>query len=187
MEAGKPARDLEYNDEENVILKNLHLLTAKPMLYILNTDEAPAPSLPSAVLPLGQGETIQISAKLESELADLSPEEARQYLKELGMNETGLDKLIVASYKLLNLVTFLTSGEPETRAWTVKQGTSAPQAAGVIHTDFIKGFVKADVCDWRGFVQYNGWAGIKTSGKLRLEGREYVIQDGDVCYFHIAT
>ena len=98
-----------------------------------------------------------------------------------------MDKLITAGYKLLDLATFLTSGEPETRAWTVKQGTKAPQAAGVIHTDFIKGFVKVDVCDWKDFVEFNGWSGIKTSGKLRLEGKDYTIKDGDTVYFHIAT
>ncbi len=117
----------------------------------------------------------------------MSQEEAKQYLKELGMNETGLDKLIVAGYKLLDLVTFLTSGEPETRAWTVKRGTKAPDAAGVIHTDFIKGFIKADVCDWRDFVECNGWAGVKEKGKMRIEGKEYEIKDGDTVYFHVAT
>ena len=101
------------------------------------------------------------------------------------MTESGLDKLIRASYKLLNLVTFLTSGEPETRAWTVKAETKAPDAAGVIHTDFVKGFVKADVCNWQDFVAFGGWAHIKESGKLRLEGKEYVVQDGDTVYFHI--
>ena len=101
------------------------------------------------------------------------------------MEQTGLDKLITASYKLLNLVTFLTSGEPETRAWTVKQGTKASDAAGVIHTDFVKGFIKADVCNWQDFVAFNGWARIKESGKLRLEGKDYVVRDGDVIYFHI--
>ncbi len=108
-------------------------------------------------------------------------------MKELGMETSGLDKLITESYKLLNLVTFLTSGEPETRAWTVKSGAKGPEAAGVIHTDFIKGYIKADVCNWQDFVQYNGWSGIKESGKLKLEGKEYVVRDGDVVYFHVAT
>ena len=113
--------------------------------------------------------------------------DAKAYLKELGIEQTGLDKLIVASYKLLDLVTFLTSGEPETRAWTVKRGAKAPEAAGVIHTDFIKGFVKADVCNWEDFVKFNGWAGIKESGKLRLEGKDYEVKDGDTMYFHISA
>lgn len=202
LQAGKPARELEYNEDETILIKELQLLTMKPMLYVVNVDEARTGS--SAVIPAASGNPvpiessgfpiklgmtsapqIEISAKLEAELADLSPEEAKEYLKELGMNETGLDKLISASYKLLNLITFLTSGEPETRAWTVRRGAKAPEAAGVIHTDFIKGFVKADVVGWEDFVSAGGWSKIKETGKMRLEGKEYVMQDGDVCYFHI--
>lgn len=105
----------------------------------------------------------------------------------MGMAETGLDKLIKASYELLDLVTFLTSGEPETRAWTVKKGAKAPEAAGVIHTDFIKGFIKADVVNWKDFVEFGGWSKIKETGKMRLEGKDYAVKDGDVVYFHIST
>lgn len=170
--------------DETEIVKDLHLLTMKPMLYVVNIDENQNQPVIQIDEKIPQ---IEISAKLEAELAELDPSEAKEYLKDLGMNETGLDKLIVAGYKLLNLVTFLTSGEPETRAWTVKAGTNAPNAAGVIHTDFIKGFVKADVCDWKDFVEFDGWSGIKTSGKLRLEGKDYIIKDGDTVYFHIAT
>lgn len=184
LEAGKFASSLEYNEEEIEIIKDLHLLTMKPMLYVVNIDENQNQSVVQIDEKIPQ---IEISAKLEAELAELSPEEAKEYLKNLGMNETGLDKLIMAGYKLLNLVTFLTSGEPETRAWTVKVNTTAPNAAGVIHTDFIKGFVKADVCDWKDFVEFGGWSGIKTSGKLRLEGKDYIVKDGDVIYFHIAN
>ena len=183
LEAEKPARELEYNEEELLLMKELCLLTMKPMLYVVNDEEQKANSKEQN---FGVGtETIHVCAKLEAELADLSVAEAREYLKTAGMNESGLDKLITASYKLLNLVTFLTSGEPETRAWTVKNGAKAPQAAGVIHTDFIKGFVKADVCDWKDFVEYGGWSKIRESGKLRLEGKDYVIRDGDTVYFHI--
>ena len=103
----------------------------------------------------------------------------------MGIQETGLDKLIKASYKLLGLITFLTSGEPETRAWTVRQNTKAREAAGVIHTDFIKGFIKADVIGWQDFVSLGGWPHLKESGKMRLEGKEYIVQDGDVIYFHV--
>ncbi len=186
LQAGKPARELEYNEDEILWMKELQLLTMKPMLYVVNTDEQQTSDF--RLQTLGEHEnSIMISAKLEAELADLSPAEAKQYLQELGMTETGLDKLITASYKLLNLITFLTSGEPETRAWTVRQGAKAPEAAGVIHTDFIKGFVKADVVNWQDFVQFGGWSKIKETGKLRLEGKEYIVQDGDVCYFHIAS
>ena len=186
LKSEKFANTLEYTEDELAVVKDLQLLTMKPMLYVLNVDEVQNSKFKvqriDEMIP-----QIEISAKLEAELADLNPEEAKEYLKELGMNETGLDKLIVAGYKLLNLVTFLTSGEPETRAWTVRAGTKAPDAAGVIHTDFIKGFVKADVCNWQDFVEFNGWSGIKTSGKLRLEGKDYIVKDGDTVYFHIAN
>lgn len=183
LEASLPARELSFDEDELVWMKELCLLSMKPMLYVVNVDESPNHEIPQ--LNKNGTEQIVISAKLEAELADLSPEDAAQYLKELGMSETGLDKLIAASYKLLNLVTFLTSGEPETRAWTVKANTKAPDAAGVIHTDFVKGFIKADVCAWKDFVEFGGWSKIKESGKLRLEGKDYVINDGDVIYFHI--
>lgn len=193
LESEKPVRSLDFSEDELEVVKDLHLLTVKPMLYVVNTDEAKSLKVPASpagrhkVLKVDDSEQIEISCKLEAEVAELSPDEAKAYLKELGIEQTGLDKLIVAGYKLLDLVTFLTSGEPETRAWTVKRGTKAPEAAGVIHTDFIKGFVKADVCGWDDFVQYNGWAGIKESGKLRLEGKDYIVQDGDTVYFHISS
>ena len=186
LEEGKPARLLDFNEEEVEVVKELQLLTMKPMLYVVNTDELQIEDFRFQNEEGGVSQ-INISAKLEAEVAELSLEEAKQYLKELGVEQTGLDKLIVAGYKLLDLVTFLTSGEPETRAWTVKRGAKGPEAAGVIHTDFIKGYVKADVCNWEDFIKYNGWSGIKESGKLRLEGKDYIVQDGDVCYFHIAN
>ncbi len=187
LKAEKPARDLEFDEEEMSIVKDLHLLTMKPMLYVVNTEEVP--TTPSPTLgEEGKTQQIQICAKMEAELADLSPQEAQEYLQSLGLTETGLDRLIKAGYKLLNLVTFLTSGEPETRAWTVKRNTKAPDAAGVIHTDFIKGFVKADVVDWKDFVAFGGWGEkLKESGKIKLVGKDYVIQDGDTVYFHISS
>ncbi len=185
LKAEKPARDLEFDEEEMEIVKDLHLLTMKPMLYVINTEEAPVTPSP-ALGEEGKTQQIQICAKMEAELADLSPEESQEYLKSLGLTETGLDRLIKAGYKLLNLVTFLTSGEPETRAWTVKRNTKAPDAAGVIHTDFIKGFVKADVVSWQDFVTLGGWGEkLKESGKIKLVGKDYVVQDGDTVYFHI--
>jgi len=186
LQQGKPARQLEFTADEMVHVREAHLLTMKPMLYVVNTDENEGPRTKEQGPKVSENDPhIYISAKLEAELADLSPEEAKAYLHELGMEQTGLDKLIAAGYKLLNLVTFLTSGEPETRAWTVKVGTKAPDAAGVIHTDFIKGFVKADVIGWQDFVALGGWSHLKESGKMRLEGKEYVVKDGDVVYFHI--
>lgn len=186
LQAGKPARDLEYNEDEALWMKELQLLTMKPMLYVVNTDENSKSEIRNPKID-DKTPQIEISAKLEAELADLSKEEAKDYLKELGLSEAGLDRLITASYKLLNLITFLTSGEPETRAWTVKNGAKAPEAAGVIHTDFIKGFVKADVVNWQDFVKAGGWNKIKETGKMRLEGKDYVVKDGDVVYFHIAS
>ncbi len=185
LQTGSPARQLEYTDDEIALVQELHLLTMKPMLYVVNNDEENKKTRKQENIIDETATQIQISAKLEAELADLSPEEARQYLHELGIEQTGLDKLIVAGYKLLNLITFLTSGEPETRAWTVKADTKAPEAAGVIHTDFVKGFVKADVVNWQDFVAAGGWSKLRETGKMRLEGKEYIIKDGDVCYFHI--
>jgi hypothetical protein len=135
----------------------------------------------------GNASVVFVRAKLEAELAELSLEDAMLYMKDAGIAASGLDRIIVAGYALLNLITYFTSGEPETRAWTVHRGVKAPDAAGVIHTDFVKGFVKADVTDWRDFVSYNGWAGVREAGKLRLEGKDYTVVDGDVCYFHIAA
>ncbi|MEK7084589.1 MAG: redox-regulated ATPase YchF [Patescibacteria group bacterium] len=186
LEQGKPARSLEYTDDEQVVLKDLHLLTMKPMLYVVNVDEKLETGNWKLETELNAS-AIVVCAKLEAELAELSIEDAREYMKSLGMTQSGLDKLIVAGYQLLNLVTFFTSGEPETRAWTVKKNTKAPDAAGVIHTDFIKGFVKADVINWQDFVSCHGWGKARDEGKLRLEGKEYMISDGDVCYFHIAA
>lgn len=186
LQNGGAARDLEYSDDEKEMMRDLCLLTMKPMLYVLNVDEAEAAK--GAPTKINEGTVqIEICAKLESELADLSETEAKVYLNDLGMSETGLDKLIKASYKLLNLVTFLTSGEPETRAWTVQSGAKAPEAAGVIHTDFVKGFIKADVVNWEDFVKFGGWSKIKETGKMRLEGKDYAVKDGDVIYFHINT
>ncbi len=184
LEAGRPARGITYTEDEAKIVRDLHLLTMKPMMYVVNTDEA----LSEGKSAIDDGvPRVYVCARLEAELADLSPEDAASYMKELGMNESGLDKIIVAGYRLLNLITYFTSGEQETRAWTVSQGTSAPLAAGVIHTDFVKGFVKADITPWEDFISAGGWNGVKTSGKLQLVGKEYIVKDGDVCYFHIAT
>ncbi len=184
LEAGKNARTLEYTDDEMEIIRDLHLLSMKPMMYIVNDNEKLAetsfeiePGVPS----------VQICARLEAELVGLSDQEAQEYMKELGMEQTGLDKIIIAGYKLLNLVTFFTSGEPETRAWTVIENTKGPDAAGVIHTDFIKGYIKADVANVADFIESGGWNGVKESGKMRLEGKDYIVKDGDVCYFHVST
>ncbi len=154
-------------------------------MYVVNVDEIS--DFRFQISDFNPNAIVYVCAKLEAELAELSPDEAKEYMRELGMAQSGLDKIIVAGYQLLNLVTFLTSGEPETRAWTVKAGTLAPDAAGVIHTDFVKGFVKADVMPWAEFVACNGWVSAKEKGKVQLVGKDYAVKDGDVCYFHIAS
>lgn len=184
LEAEKPARGLEYDEDEMIVMKELCLLTMKPMMYVVNLDEQTAVSGEKLILEPGVPH-VYVCAKVEEELGELSVEEAKEFMVGLGMDQSGLDKIILAGYKLLNLITFLTSGEPETRAWTVKNGAKAPEAAGVIHTDFIKGFIKADVVDYKDFVELGGWSKVKGTSKIRLEGKEYVVQDGDVVYFHI--
>jgi GTP-binding protein YchF len=184
LNQGKMAREVIANDEERLSLQELHLLTMKPVLYVFNVDEGVSQSLGKK---LNIEPSLEISAKIEAELADLPEKEARELMKDLGMKESGLDRLIIASYKLLDLITFFTSGPKESRAWTVKRGTKAPQAAGVIHSDFERGFIRVEVINWRDFVECGGETGAKEKGLMRLEGKDYLIQDGDVCYFRFAV
>lgn len=184
---GKRAHVVRLTDEEAAFATSLHLLTNKPEIYILNVDEdsvAQGTGLPHNEphwkdLP----DTIAISAKIEAELADLPDADAKQYLTDLGLQQSGLDKLIQQSYKLLHLITFLTTGPMETKAWTIREGTKAPQAAGVIHTDFEKGFIRAEVINWKVLLDLGGEIPAREKGLLRIEGKEYVMQDGDVCHF----
>jgi hypothetical protein len=185
LEQEQAVRDLECTDEEKIIIKTLSLLTAKPLLYVLNVDDERSSASTAVEAELLIEPHVAINAQLESEIAELPADEQEQYKKELGITETGLDKLIKESYKLLDLITYFTSGEPETRAWTVAQNTSAPEAAGVIHTDFIKGFVRAEVINWQDFVNNGGWSKAKEKGLVRTEGKMYEVKDGDTCYFLI--
>ena len=187
LEASRPARELELTDNEKKEVKNLGLLTMKPIIYALNTkdDLAPSPLLAKERVENWQGKIVAIDAKLEAEVAGLPEEEQAEYVKELGLKMSGLDKLIKASYEILGLITFLTTGPDETRAWTIKRGTKAPPAAGVIHTDFTKGFVRAEVINWKKFIQAGSEAKARELGWIKTEGKEYVIQDGDVCNFLI--
>ena len=162
-------------------VKVLGLLTIKPIIYVLNTAAANS----GTVEAKWDGKVIKIDAKIEAEIANLPEAEQAEYIKELGLNESGLDKLIKASYEILGLITFLTTGADETRAWTIKRGTKAPEAAGVIHTDFTKGFIRAEVIGWEKFVEAKGESKAREQGWIRTEGKEYVIQDGDVCNFLI--
>ncbi len=185
LEAGKATRELEFNEEEKLIVRDLHLLTMKPMMYVVNVEETFLGKKDFSKI-LGSAPYVEISAKIEAEIAELNSEDAKMFMDDLGMKETGLDRLIVAGYKLLNLITYFTSGEQETRAWTVTRGTLGPEAAGVIHTDFVKGYIKAEIASVTDFVELGGWSGVKEKGKMQLVGKDYEVKDGDVCYFHIA-
>lgn len=180
LDQGKMASDVTLEHDEMMLAKQLNLLTLKPILYVANVAEGEI-NHPS---PLTMSNSLTISAKIESELVELGADEAREYMETLGIKQSGLDRLAVASYQLLRLLTFFTSGEKETRAWTVENGAHAPQAAGRIHTDFEKGFIKAEIVDWRELVDQGGWVGAKDKGLVRLEGKDYMMRDGDVCLFH---
>jgi GTP-binding protein YchF len=193
LREGKPARLAKIAEEDETAFKALNLLTAKPVLYVCNVDEALAATgnahsnrVEERAKAEGAGCVI-ISAKIESELAELSPEERRAYLAELGLEEPGLNRLIREGYKLLGLITYFTAGPKEARAWTVTRGTRAPQAAGVIHTDFEKGFIRAETIPYDDYVSLGGEAGARDAGKMRLEGKDYVVKDGDVLHFRFAT
>lgn len=185
LSAGKLAITVEFTDEERETIKDIRLLTNKPILYVVNVNEEDAND-PNWVSPLGPDRlAVPISVKIEAELAGLPAAEANDMLSALGMTESGLDKVIKKCYKLLSLVTYLTTGEQETRAWTIKRDTKAPQAAGVIHTDFEKNFIRAEVISYSDYVECDGEAGARHKGKLRIEGKDYMMQDGDVCHFRI--
>ncbi len=193
LRAGKPARLAAIEEDERAEFRSLGLLTAKPVLYVCNVDEASAAtgSMHSArVEALAKAEgagCVIISAKIEAELAELPADERQAYLAELGLQEPGLNRLINEGYKLLGLITYFTAGPKEARAWTVPEGTRAPQAAGVIHTDFEKGFIRAETIAYDDYVALSGEAGARDAGKLRLEGKDYVVKDGDVLHFRFAT
>ena len=187
---GKPARSVRVSAEQRPILKSLQLISAKPVLYVCNVEERAAAhgnaqSARVAEFALKQGAaSVVISAAIEAEVAQLAEEaERREFLATLGLAETGLARVIHAGYRLLDLITFFTVGPKEARAWTVPQHTKAPQAAGVIHTDFEKGFIRAETIAYADFVASGGEQGAKEAGKMRLEGADYIIQDGDVLHF----
>jgi len=185
---GQPARALDYSKEEKVLLSSSHLLTMKPTLYVANVAENGFSNNPlldevKKIAANEKAEIVVICAAIEAEIAELDDEEKQIFLAELKLEEPGLNRLIHAAYKLLNLETYFTAGEKEVRAWTIHVGDTAPQAAGVIHTDFEKGFIRAEVISYDDFIRYNGEAGAKEAGKWRLEGKEYVVKDGDVMHF----
>ncbi|MBY6048349.1 redox-regulated ATPase YchF [Vannielia litorea] len=189
LEDGKPARSVEVSDEDARAWRQLQLLTTKPILYVCNVaeDEAATGNAHSeavAKMAAEQGAAaVVISAKIEEEISQLDAEEAEMFLEELGLKEAGLSRLIKAGYELLHLQTYFTVGPKEARAWTIPEGTSAPRAAGVIHGDFEKGFIRAETIAYADYIAGNGEQGAKEAGKMRAEGKAYVVQDGDVLHF----
>ena len=180
LNEGNRAATLEMTDEERVAAHDLFLLTMKPVLYVANVDEDAVGEEP----PVIEGATVvPISAKVESELIELDADEAAEYLADLGLERSGLEVLAQAAYDLLGLQSFFTAGEMEVKAWTVRKGAKAPEAAGVIHSDFERAFIKAEVIGYDDYVELGGEAGCKAAGKLRIEGKDYVVQDGDVMHF----
>ena len=188
LDTAQPVRTLELYKEEQADLVSLHLLTFKPVMYIANVDEegfSDNPHLETVKrIAAGEGaEVVAICNKLEAEIAELENEEKAEFLQDLGMDEPGLDRVIRAGYSLLGLQTYFTAGPKEVRAWTVKAGATAPEAAGVIHTDFEKGFIRAEIVGYADYVNNGGELGAKDAGKWRLEGKDYVVADGDVIHF----
>jgi ribosome-binding ATPase len=183
LEQGQMAHTAELSPEEKEASKDVQLLTIKPFLYIANTEfDLNSKQFKFDVSVLG-AEAIQIDAKVESELSEFEDSERDEYLKELGLPESGLHKIIKAAYKTLGLITFITAGPKESKAWTCKAGTKAPQAAGIIHTDFEKGFIRAECIQWDKLLEAGSYSTSRDKGWLRVEGKEYVIQDGDVVHF----
>ena len=180
LNEGHRARTLDLSEDEVSELYDLHLLTMKPFLYVANVDED---QLTADLGEIDGLSPVKISAKVESELIDLPAEERAEYLETLGIEESGLERLVRETYHLLGLQSFFTSGEKESRAWTIHIGDTAPKAAGVIHTDFERGFIKAETASFEDYVELNGEAGCRAAGKLRQEGKDYVVQDGDVMNF----
>ena len=193
LREGKPARLVEVRPEERRAFDMLQLLTAKPVLYVCNVEEASADkgnAFSDKVKARAAEEgakAVVVSAKIESEIAVLPPEEQKDYLEAIGLEEPGLNRVIRTGYELLSLVTYFTVGPKEARAWTITQGMRAPQAAGVIHSDFEKGFIRSETIAYGDYVALNGESGAKEAGKFRLEGKDYVVADGDVLHFRFAT
>ncbi|MGY3748510.1 redox-regulated ATPase YchF [Vagococcus acidifermentans] len=191
LEAGKSARTISFTDDEQKIVKGLFLLTTKPILYVANVSEDEIADSDNnhyvqqvkEFAASENAEVIAISARAEEEIAELDDEDREEFLEALGIDESGLDKLIRAAYHLLGLATYFTAGEQEVRAWTFKQGMKAPEAAGIIHTDFERGFIRAETVSYEDLKHYGSMQAAKEAGKVRLEGKEYVVQDGDVMLF----
>jgi len=188
LEENKPLRGLEFTAEEEKRIRGFQFLSLKPVLYVLNLGEADAPRMAEIEKEYREGPLANrpktavtaVCGKIEAELAELAPEEAKEYLASYGLSESGLVRLISATYSLLGLMSFLTAGETEVRAWTIPQNSTAVKAAGAIHSDFEKKFIRAEVVNWKALIDFNGYAGVREKGLLRLEGKDYIVKDGDV-------
>ena len=185
-----PARFLEYTKEELDFIKSFNLITMKPFIYVANIKESeisynenPYVNMVKEYAAKENAQVVVLCAKIESELSELEEEEKNLFLEELGIEQSGLDKLINATYHLLGLATYFTAGEKEVRAWTFKRGMKAPQCAGIIHSDFERGFIKAEIMSYDDLVKYGSEKQVREAGRMRLEGKEYIMQDGDICYF----
>jgi ribosome-binding ATPase len=189
LQSGKSARSIPLDEDDRKIVADLNLLTAKPVLYACNVDETSAVSgneFSERIKKIAEeegAEVLVISAKIESEIIQLDPEEQEMFLEDLGLKESGMDRLIKSCYKLLNLDTYFTAGPKEVRAWTIPKGTKAPQAAGVIHSDFERGFIRAEVIAYSDYAELGSESACREKGKLRVEGKEYVVKDGDILHF----
>lgn len=197
LDAGTAARNIELEDDEKEAIKQLNLLTMKPVLFVFNTsesqleDKAGTEAKIAEILLSAQNDKnsdyLYLCAKLENDIVELSPDEQKEYLNQYGLQETGLNRLIQKTYELLGLISFLTAGEKEVRAWTIKKGSNAVQASGEIHTDFMKNFIKAEIASFTDFVALKGWAGAREKGKVTLAGKDYIMKDGDVVEFKIGV
>ena len=188
LDAGNSVRSLELTIEEDQLLQQWHLLTAKPILFIANVNESGFTDNPylekvKAIATKENAQVVSVCAAIEAEIAELEDADKNEFLEELGLKEAGLNRVIRAGYELLNLQTYFTAGVKEVRAWTITIGNTAPQAAGKIHTDFEKGFIRAEVIGYDDYIDNNGEAGAKEAGRWRLEGKDYIVQDGDVVHF----
>ncbi len=191
LEAGKPVRTFEMNEDENALIKDIYLLTSKPTIYVANVSEEQIDNMENDPYVLKvkdyaskeNAKVIVLCAKLEEDLSELDDEDRIALMQDYGIKESGLDKLIKASYSLLGLISFLTAGKQEVRAWTIKEGTKAPQAAGKIHSDFERGFIKAEVVSYDDLIKYGSMNATKEKGLVRLEGKDYIVKDGDIILF----
>jgi len=186
LDAGRPARTVDLSKEEHAVVKPLFLLTMKPTMYVANIAEKASDALLQKVISFAEREkalVVPISAAIESQIADMPDEDKKIFLDDLGMKEPGLNRVIRAAYQILGLQTYFTAGPKEVRAWTVRAGATAPQAAGVIHTDFERGFIRVEVIAYDDFVANKGEQGAKEAGKMRVEGKDYIVRDGDVMHF----